>query len=81
MKAYIEERVKEVAKYMIDNKTTIRDTAKIFYVSKSTVEKDIRDRLREVAPQYKEDVEKVIQYNASVRHIRGGIATKQKYRG
>lgn len=81
MKAYIEERVKEVANYIMDNKATIRKTAKVFGVSKSTIAKDIADRLHLVVPQYKKDIDNIINLNKAERNIRGGKATQQKYRG
>jgi putative DeoR family transcriptional regulator (stage III sporulation protein D) len=80
MKEYIEERVKEVANYMILAKATIRGTAKVFGVSKSTIEKDISQRLPKINAQLKADVRKVIEVNLLERHLRGGAATAQKYK-
>lgn len=79
MKVYIEQRVMEVAKYIIDSKATIRKTAKVFGVSKSTIHKDIIERLPKVNPSIAEEAQRVIDVNKIERHIRGGNATKLKY--
>ena len=78
-KLRIENRVLEVAQYIIDTKATIRVTAKVFGVSKSTIYKDIAERILKLNPKIAKDVEKVLLYNKSERHIRGGAATKRKY--
>lgn len=80
MKDYIEERVLEVAKYIIDSKATIRKTAKIFGVSKSTVHKDITERLPKLNPQIAKEAKQILDINKAERHIRGGKATKMKYK-
>ena len=79
MKDYIEERAVELAKYIIENKTTVRNTAKHYNVSKSTVHKDITDRLKKINPQLAGNVHMILDENKAERHIRGGLATKQKY--
>lgn len=79
MKDYIHERVVAAAKYVMDTKSTVRETAKVFGVSKSTIHKDITDRLPRINPSLAEDVKKVLAYNKAERHIRGGKATKEKY--
>ncbi len=79
MKAYIEQRAIEVGKYIIKSKATVRETAKRFGISKSTVHKDLTDRLISINPQMAKDVRKVLEINKAERHIRGGLATKQKY--
>ncbi|KZL88500.1 sporulation transcriptional regulator SpoIIID [Clostridium magnum] len=79
MKDYIRARVVEVANYTIATEATIRTTAKVFGVSKSTIHKDIVERLLKVNPQLHEEVEKVILKNTEERNIRGGEATKEKY--
>lgn len=79
MKVYIEQRVMEVAKYIIDSKATIRKTAKVFGVSKTTIHKDIIERLPKVNPIIAEEAQRVIGVNKIERHIRGGRATKLKY--
>lgn len=80
MKDYIEERVLDVAKYIIDSKATIRKTAKMFGVSKSTVHKDITERLPKINPQIAKEAKEILDLNKSERHIRGGKATKMKYK-
>lgn len=80
MKDYIEERVLEVAKYIIDSKATIRKTAKLFGVSKSTVHKDITERLPKINPVVANEAREVLNINKAERHIRGGRATKMKYK-
>ena len=79
MKDYIEERVLEVAKYIIDSKATIRKTAKVFGVSKSTIHKDMTERLPKINPTIAEQTQNILELNKAERHIRGGMATKQKY--
>lgn len=80
MKGYIEERVKDIADYIIANKSTIREVARIFGVSKSTVHKDMILRLKHVKPELLKEVEKVFDLNIAVRHIRGGEGTRNKYK-
>lgn len=80
MKAYIEERVLESAKYIINNKATVRNCAKQFGISKSTVHKDVSERLLEINPIMACKVRNVLDKNKSERHIRGGMATREKYR-
>ncbi|AYD39209.1 sporulation transcriptional regulator SpoIIID [Clostridium fermenticellae] len=80
MKDYIEERVLEVAKYIIGSKATIRKTAKVFGVSKSTIHKDMTERLPKINPQIAKEAKSILDYNKAERHIRGGKATKMKYK-
>jgi putative DeoR family transcriptional regulator (stage III sporulation protein D) len=80
LKDYIEERVLEVAKYIIESKATIRKTAKMFGVSKSTIHKDITERLPKINPQIAKEAKEVLDLNKAERHIRGGKATKLKYK-
>lgn len=80
MKDYIEERVLEVAKYIIESRATIRKTAKMFGVSKSTVHKDITERLPKINPQIAKEAKEILDLNKAERHIRGGKATKLKYK-
>lgn len=80
MKDYIEERVYEIANYIIDNNCTVRAAAKRFEVSKSTVHKDMVDRLPEISASLAEAVREILDGNKAERHIRGGLATKAKYR-
>ena len=79
MKEYIEERAVEIANYIIDNNATVRQTAKKFGVSKSTVHKDVTERLVQVNQALAERAREVLDINKSERHIRGGLATKEKY--
>ena len=79
MKKYIEERAVEVATYIIENNATVRQTAKAFGVSKSTVHKDVTDRLAQLNPSLAAAARKVLEINKSERHIRGGMATRVKY--
>lgn len=79
MKGYIEERAVEIANYIIDNNATVRQTAKQFGISKSTVHKDVTERLAQINPTLANDARKVLDLNKSERHIRGGLATKEKY--
>ncbi|MDK2799748.1 MAG: putative DeoR family transcriptional regulator, stage sporulation protein [Clostridiales bacterium] len=80
MKAYIEERTIALAEYIIKNKSTVRETAKKFGISKSTVHKDITERLLKINPQLAENARLILEENKAERHIRGGLATKQKYK-
>lgn len=79
MKSYIEERAAEIAKYIIDNNATVRQTAKQFGISKSTVHKDVTERLIQINPSLAHEARKVLDVNKSERHIRGGLATREKY--
>jgi len=79
LKSYIEERAVEIAKYIIDNNATVRQTAKQFGISKSTVHKDVTERLSQVNPTLAREARKVLDVNKSERHIRGGLATREKY--
>ena len=79
MKKYIEERAMEIANYIIENNATVRQAAKQFGISKSTVHKDVTERLMQVNPALASEARKVLDVNKSERHIRGGLATKEKY--
>ena len=80
MKDYIEERVLELARYIIDTKSTVRGAANKFRVSKSTVHKDVTERLLEINPGLAHEVKEVLENNKAERHLRGGIATREKYK-
>ncbi|MDO4482609.1 MAG: sporulation transcriptional regulator SpoIIID [Bacillota bacterium] len=80
MKDYIEERVLELANYILETKSTVRAAAKKFGVSKSTVHQDITSRLAEINPGLAAEVKSVLDNNKAERHIRGGNATREKYR-
>ena len=79
MKDYIEERVLELAGQIIETGSTVRAAAKKFKISKSTVHKDITERLKEINPALASEVKAVLDNNKAERHIRGGLATKHKY--
>ena len=78
-KVYIEERAVELAHYIIDSKDTVRGAAKKFGVSKSTVHKDITERLKKINLSLANEAKKVLDENKAERHIRGGEATRLKY--
>lgn len=78
-KLQIEERAVAVAYYMIQNNATVRQTAKKFGVSKSTIHKDVTERLGNINPILANEVRSILDVNKSERHIRGGLATKEKY--
>lgn len=79
MKGYIEERAIEIANYIIEYNATVRQTAKQFGISKSTVHKDVTERLIQINPALAQKTRLVLDLNKSERHIRGGMATKEKY--
>lgn len=75
----LEDRAVMLGKYIIENKATVRAAAKFFGISKSTVHKDITEKLPIIAPQLYPAVKEVLEINKQERHIRGGMATKHKY--
>ncbi|MDD6022611.1 MAG: sporulation transcriptional regulator SpoIIID [Oscillospiraceae bacterium] len=79
MKDYIEERAVEIGKYIIINHSTVRQTAREFGVSKSTVHKDVTQRLQKINPNLAVQARIILDINKSERHIRGGLATREKY--
>ncbi|MBQ8015979.1 MAG: sporulation transcriptional regulator SpoIIID [Clostridia bacterium] len=79
MKGIVEQRAIELAEYIVKNQTTVRAAAKKFGVSKSTVHMDVSQRLKKLSPSLYNDVRKVLDVNKAERHIRGGMATKQKF--
>lgn len=79
MKGLPEERCVDIALYIVENDATVRKAAKKFGISKSTVHKDVSDRLKKVNLDLYKKVKKVLDHNKSERHIRGGLATKLKY--
>lgn len=79
MKDYIEQRAVDLAIYIIENDATVRQAAKEFNVSKSTVHKDIAERLMFIDKGLAKKARKVLDVNKAERHIRGGLATKAKY--
>ncbi len=81
MRENIEERACELANYIVENRSTVRATAKKFGISKSTVHKDLTERLYYANRPLYNEVKELLEYNKSQRHIRGGIATRKKYKG
>ena len=79
MKDYIEERAVAIANYIIDHNAKVRQTAKSFGISKSTVHKDCTERLISINPALAAQTRVVLDLNKSERHIRGGMATREKY--
>jgi putative DeoR family transcriptional regulator (stage III sporulation protein D) len=79
LKDYIEERAVELAEYILETKATVRQAAKKFGVSKSTVHKDVTERLLRINPGLAAEIRKILDVNKSERHIRGGLATREKY--
>lgn len=79
LKTYIEERAVEIANFIIKSNATVRQTAKKFGISKSTVHKDVTERLRKINPKLALEAKRILEVNKSERHIRGGLATKEKY--
>ena len=75
----IEERATQLAQYIIDSKDTVRGAAKKVGISKSTVHKDVSERLKKINPSLAMEVRKILDENKAERHIRGGMATKLKY--
>jgi len=81
LKGYIEERAVELANFIVENKATVRAAAKKFGISKSTVHKDVTERLLQINSALAEEAKAVLDKNKAERHIRGGLATKAKYKG
>ncbi len=81
MLSSIEERACDLAVYIIENRTTVRAAAARFGISKSTVHKDLTERLRRVNPGLYAQVRQLLDWNKAQRHIRGGLATRRRYKG
>lgn len=81
MREMVLERAVALGEYILDTGATVRATAKRFHISKSTVHKDVAERLQLVNPQLYGEVRHVLEMNKAERHIRGGQATKKKYKG
>ena len=80
MQEYIQKRVLDICAYILKTKATVRQAAQVFEVSKSTVHKDLTERLPSLNKAMAEEVKKVLDFNKSERHLRGGEATKRKYK-
>ena len=81
MTSNIEERACDLAEYIIESKATVRSAAKKFGISKSTVHKDLSERLEHINRPLYLQVKEVMEFNKAERHIRGGLATRLKYKG
>lgn len=79
MKGIVEQRAAMLGEYIIESKSTVRSAAKKFGISKSTVHKDVSQRLRNINPTLYKEVREILNTNKNERHIRGGIATRNKY--
>ncbi|NLB78849.1 MAG: sporulation transcriptional regulator SpoIIID [Clostridiaceae bacterium] len=79
MRHYIEERALELGSFIIENRTTVRAAAQSFGISKSTVHKDVTERLSKLDPSMAGQVKRILDENKAERHIRGGEATRLKY--
>ena len=79
MKEYMESRILSVAQYTIDHNSTVRQAAKKFGISKSTVHKDLTERLPQINHHLADEVRDILEFNKQERHLRGGQATKEKY--
>ena len=79
MQKYIQKRVLEISNYIIESSATVRQTANVFGVSKSTVHKDVTERLPQINELIAKRVRNILDTNKAERHLRGGEATKQKY--
>ena len=80
MHDYIKERTLKIAHYILETRKTVRVIAKEFGVSKSTVHKDLTERLPDINPELANAVQEILDYHKSIRHLRGGEASNQKYR-
>ncbi|KAB8126758.1 sporulation transcriptional regulator SpoIIID [Gracilibacillus oryzae] len=79
MHDYIKERTLRIGKHIVETKKTVRVIAKEFGVSKSTVHKDLTERLPEIHPELANEVKEILSHHKAIRHLRGGEATKMKY--
>ena len=80
LRGTVDKRTVILGEYIVEHKSTVRAAAKSFGISKSTVHKDVSERLRTIDPQLYGEVKEILDTNKAQRHIRGGMATQQKYR-
>ncbi|HUW63992.1 MAG TPA: sporulation transcriptional regulator SpoIIID [Spirochaetia bacterium] len=80
MQEYIQKRVLDICAYILDTQATVRQAAQVFEVSKSTVHKDMTERLPSLNKKLSGEVKKILEFNKAERHLRGGEATRRKYR-
>ncbi len=76
----LDKRTVQLGEYIVEHRSTVRDTARSFGISKSTVHKDVSQRLKTVDPGLYRQVKQVLEHNKAERHIRGELATREKYR-
>ena len=81
MRYEIEDRARKLGQYLLETKATVRAAAVVFQISKSTVHKDLTERLEQIDPVLFEQVRLILEQNKAERHIRGGLATQRKYKG
>ncbi|MFZ5597543.1 MAG: sporulation transcriptional regulator SpoIIID [Bacillota bacterium] len=81
MQEYIQKRVLDICAYILETRATVRQAAQVFEVSKSTVHKDMTERLPSLNKELSLAIKEVLDFNKSERHLRGGEATKRKYLG
>ncbi|MEG1394196.1 MAG: sporulation transcriptional regulator SpoIIID [Clostridia bacterium] len=79
MDIFLDERAKELAKFVIENRATVRETARVFGISKSTVHNDLHEKLKAIDIDLYAQAREILDYNLSVRHIRGGESTKKLF--
>jgi putative DeoR family transcriptional regulator (stage III sporulation protein D) len=77
----LDRRTVILGEYIVEHGSTVRDAAKSFGISKSTVHKDVSQRLKGINPLLYKEVKQVLEHNKAQRHIRGGLATRRKYKG
>ncbi|HHU87374.1 MAG: sporulation transcriptional regulator SpoIIID [Pelotomaculaceae bacterium] len=80
MQEYIQKRVLDICYYILETQATVRQAAQVFQVSKSTVHKDMTERLPSLNKQLAQEVKTILEYNKAERHLRGGEATRRKYK-
>lgn len=80
MQDYIQKRVLDICDYILESQATVRRAAQVFQVSKSTVHKDMTERLPSLNKQLAREIKNILEYNKAERHLRGGEATRRKYK-
>lgn len=80
MQEYIQKRVLDICAYILETQATVRQAAQVFNVSKSTVHKDMTERLPSLNKQLAQEIKNILEFNKAERHLRGGEATRRKYK-
>jgi len=80
MQEYIQKRVLDICSYILETQATVRQAAQVYQVSKSTVHKDMTERLPSLNKQLAQEIKAILEYNKAERHLRGGEATRRKYK-